>query len=55
MEFRLEPARKGTLLALTESGFDKVPSERRVDALRMNDGGRTEQMKNVESYLAQKP
>jgi uncharacterized protein YndB with AHSA1/START domain len=55
VEFRLEPARKGTLLVLTESGFDQVPSERRVDALRMNDGGWTEQMKNVESYLAQRP
>jgi len=55
VEFRLEKNGNGTLLVLTESGFDKIPSERRLEAFRMNDGGWTEQMKNVESYVAQKP
>ena len=55
VEFRLEKTGNGTLLVLTESGFDKIPSERRLEAFRMNDGGWTEQMKNVESYVAQKP
>ncbi len=55
VEFRLEKTRTGTLLLLTESGFDKIPSERRLEAFRMNDGGWTEQMKNIESYVAQKP
>lgn len=54
VEFRLEKTATGTLLTLTESGFDKVPSDRRSIAFRMNDGGWTEQMKNIEAYLAQK-
>jgi uncharacterized protein YndB with AHSA1/START domain len=56
VEFRLEKtASGGTLLMLTESGFDKIPAGRRPEALRMNDGGWTEQMKNIESYVAQRP
>jgi uncharacterized protein YndB with AHSA1/START domain len=55
VEFRLEKTAKGTLLLLTESGFDKIPSERFLEAFRRNDGGWTEQMKNIESYVAQKP
>jgi uncharacterized protein YndB with AHSA1/START domain len=54
VEFRLEKTTSGTLLLLTESGFDKIPSDRRVEAFRMNDGGWTEQMKNIESYVAQR-
>ncbi|MGC1911371.1 MAG: SRPBCC family protein [Candidatus Acidiferrales bacterium] len=52
VEFRLEKTTSGTLLLLTESGFDKVPSDRRVEAFRMNDGGWTQQMKNIETYVA---
>ena len=55
VEFRLEKTASGTLLLLTESGFDKVPSHRSLEAWRMNDGGWTEQMKNIESHVAQKP
>jgi uncharacterized protein YndB with AHSA1/START domain len=55
VEFRLEKIAKGTLLLLTESGFDKIPGERFLEAFRRNDGGWTEQMKNIESYVAQKP
>ena len=54
VEFRLEKIPSGTLLVLTESGFDKVPSDRRLEAFRKNDGGWTAQMKNIESYVAQK-
>jgi hypothetical protein len=54
VEFRLEKTTNGTLLLLTESGFDKIPSDRRHEAFRMNDGGWTEQMKNIESHVAQK-
>ena len=53
VEFRLEATAAGTLLVLTESGFDKVPSDRRLEAFRMNDGGWTQQMKNIEAYVAQ--
>lgn len=51
VEFRLEKIPSGTLLVLTESGFDKIPSDRRLEAFRMNDGGWTEQMKNIEAYV----
>jgi uncharacterized protein YndB with AHSA1/START domain len=54
VEFRLEATKGGTLLTVTESGFDKVPSHRRPEALRMNERGWTEQMKNIESHVAQK-
>jgi uncharacterized protein YndB with AHSA1/START domain len=55
VEFRLEKTASGTLLLLTESGFDKIPSDRRSEAFRMNDGGWTEQMKNIERHVAQRP
>ena len=53
VEFRLEKSASGTLLTLTESGFDKVPAERRAEAFRMNDGGWAQQMKNIERHVAQ--
>ena len=52
VEFRLEPTATGTLLTLTESGFENVPAEWRAEALRGNDGGWTQQMKNIENYVA---
>jgi uncharacterized protein YndB with AHSA1/START domain len=55
VEFRLEKTATGTLLVLTESGFDKLPADRRLDAFRRNDGGWTEQMKNIENHVTQKP
>ena len=54
VEFRLEKTPTGTLLLLTESGFDKIPDDRRLEAFRMNDGGWTEQMKNIERHVTQK-
>ena len=53
VEFRLEQKGEGTLLTLTESGFSKLPADRRLEAFRMNDGGWTEQMKNIERHVAQ--
>jgi uncharacterized protein YndB with AHSA1/START domain len=53
VEFRLEKTATGTLLVLTESGFDKIPSDRRAEAFRRNDGGWTEQMRNIEKHVAQ--
>jgi len=55
VEFRLEESKIGTLLLLTESGFDKIPGDRRLEAFRMNDGGWTEQMKNIEKHVGQTP
>ena len=53
VEFRLEETASGTLLLITESGFDKIPSHRRLDAFRMNDGGWAQQLKNIEKHVAQ--
>jgi len=55
VEFTLEKTAKGTLLKVTESGFDKIPSERRLEAFRMNENGWAQQLKNVESYVAERP
>lgn len=55
VEFRLEKTATGTLLTVTESGFDKLPADRRLEAFRRNDGGWTEQMKNVGSYVTKNP
>jgi len=52
VEFRLEKTANGTLLTVTESGFDKLPADRRLEAFRRNEGGWSEQMKNIEGYLA---
>ena len=55
VEFRLEKTKNGTLLVLTESGFDKIPADWRLEAYRRNEGGWTEQVKNIERYVTQKP
>lgn len=54
VEFRLEKIPAGTLLVVTESGFDKLPADRRIDAFRRNEGGWSAQMKNIESYVARR-
>jgi uncharacterized protein YndB with AHSA1/START domain len=54
VEFRLEKTASGTLLVVTESGFDKLPGDRRLEAFRRNEGGWTEQMKNIEKYVSNK-
>ncbi|HEX6879724.1 MAG TPA: SRPBCC domain-containing protein, partial [Terriglobales bacterium] len=51
VEFRLEEVSDGTQLHLTESGFEQIPLARRAEAFRMNDGGWTQQMKNIEAYV----
>lgn len=53
VEFRLEKAANGTILRVTESGFEKIPAHRLQEALRKNDGGWAQQMKNIETYVAQ--
>ena len=54
VEFRLESRDKSTVLYLTESGFDALPKDRRFEAFRKNEEGWTEQMQNIEEYLAQR-
>lgn len=55
VEFTLEKTPSGTLLTVVESGFDKIPADRRLEAFRKNDGGWSQQIKNIESHVAQKP
>jgi len=52
VEFKLEKTATGTLLTVTESGFSRIPSHRRAEAFRMNDGGWAEQMKNIEAHVS---
>ena len=54
VEFRLKKIEGGTLLVVTESGFDKIPSERRLEAFQRNSEGWAGQMKNIETYVAQR-
>lgn len=51
VEFRLEAQEGGAVLFLTESGFDAIPKDRRVEAFRMHEGGWSEQMTNIERYV----
>jgi uncharacterized protein YndB with AHSA1/START domain len=51
VEFKLEAKGNGTVLYLTESGFDALPKDRRFEAFRMNEDGWAEQLINIESYL----
>lgn len=53
VEFALSEVANGTLLTLTESGFDQIPLERRAKAFTANDDGWTAQMTLIEKYLAQ--
>jgi uncharacterized protein YndB with AHSA1/START domain len=51
IEFRLQATPDGTLLTVTESGFDKIPAKRRAEALLRNDSGWAQQMKNIQAYV----
>ena len=53
VEFTLQKTANGTLLTVTESGFDQIPSGRRLEAFRINDGGWAEQVKNIEKHVTQ--
>jgi uncharacterized protein YndB with AHSA1/START domain len=51
VEFRLAPTPEGTRLVIIESGFDVLPKHRRPEALRMNDSGWEQQIRNIQSYV----
>jgi uncharacterized protein YndB with AHSA1/START domain len=55
VEFRLQPTSGGTLLTVTESGFDKIPAARRAEAVLRNDSGWAQQMKNIQAYVSKTP
>lgn len=49
--FTLADADGGTELTIVESGFDKIPLHRRDEAFRMNEGGWSVQLQNIESHV----
>jgi uncharacterized protein YndB with AHSA1/START domain len=51
--FTLEEVADGVVLTVTESGFDRIPLERRAAALEANEQGWGMQMKLIEKHLAQ--
>jgi uncharacterized protein YndB with AHSA1/START domain len=50
--FELEDADGGTLLTVSESGFDQIPLERRAKAFTSNEEGWTLQTQLIAKYLA---
>ena len=52
IEFRLSEVNGGTLLVITECGFDKIPADRRDEAFRMDDKGWAAQLKNIEKHVS---
>jgi uncharacterized protein YndB with AHSA1/START domain len=53
VELELEEVPGGTQLTLRESGFDRLPPQRRAKAFEMNADGWAHQAKLIEKYLAQ--
>ena len=49
--FELQDVPEGTLLTVVESGFDQLPPERRAEAFRMNEGGWSEQVRNIKRHV----
>jgi len=50
--FELREDSQGTLLRITESGFDRIPLARRAAAFQANDGGWSHQSRLIEKYLS---
>lgn len=50
--FTLQDSAGGTLLTVVESGFDRVPPGRRLEALRMNTRGWEAQLRNIQRHAA---
>jgi uncharacterized protein YndB with AHSA1/START domain len=55
VEFVIEEVPEGIMLTVTESGFDKIPLERRAQAFTQNEQGWGMVIHLIEAYLAQKP
>ena len=49
--FELQETQNGTLLSISESGFDQVPTTRRAEAFRLNSGGWDGQMDNIAKHF----
>jgi uncharacterized protein YndB with AHSA1/START domain len=55
VEFTLQSIPTGALLRVVESGFDKLPSRRRLEAFRMNNSGWSQQIQNIAGHVEQAP
>jgi uncharacterized protein YndB with AHSA1/START domain len=53
VKFELEDMDNGTLLKVSESGFDHIPQARREKAFRMDSRGWEEQMNSIERFLTE--
>ncbi len=51
VEMVIAPAPEGTLLTVTETGFDQLPEARRARAFEMNSGGWAQQLQNIARYV----
>jgi uncharacterized protein YndB with AHSA1/START domain len=51
VEFRLAPTAAGTRLVIVESGFGALPAHRRAEALRMNQDGWEQQIRNIRAHV----
>ena len=51
VELRLEPDAAGTRLTIVESGFDRIPLERRAKAFTANEGGWSKQAELIAKYV----
>ena len=52
VEFALETVADGTMLTITESGFDSIPLSRRAKAFSQNESGWNMVVRLIEEYLA---
>ena len=52
VEFMLEEMDDGTAVTIVESGFDRIPLDRRAEAFRMNARGWAGQIKNLARYVS---
>src|SRR3989442_4066135 len=55
VEFKLEKTPAGTVLVVTETGFDSIPAARRDEAFRMKSGGWAGRRKNIAAPVAGQP
>lgn len=51
VEFILEPSGSGSKLTVRESGFEKLPEDKRMQAFRDNQGGWDAQVKNIRDFV----
>ena len=52
VEFILDETEGGVNVTIIESGFDRIPLERRAEAFRMNERGWNGQAANLERYVS---